>query len=151
MRGHVIFDWELTPARLAIWTLRVIKVGRHECPGLHGVLSEHLGDDAQQAIQATQVLTFVMQKGRQMSASSEAFSPELEDDELAVVDALNAIAKGQTEIAWSAAEKLAGAHSAIAMGALTDLAAIYQKRGMFAAEDAEAPVVTPTQADAIAD
>lgn len=146
-----MFDWELTPARLAIWTLRVIKVGRHECPGLHGVLSEHLGDDAQQAIQATQVLTFVVQKGRELATSSEAFSPELESDELLVVDALAAIFKGQTDIAWVAAEKLAGAHSAIAMGALTDLAGIYQKRGMTVALDPAAPFKMPIQADAIAD
>lgn len=130
MRGHVMFEWGLSPARLAIWTLRVIKVGRHECPGLHSVLSEHLGEDTQQAIQATQVLSFIIQKRPPLAAPNEPFSPILETDEKLVIDVLVAITKHQQAAAWAAAEKLAGAHSAIAMGALTDLAAIYERRGM---------------------
>lgn len=126
MRGHVMFDWDLTPARLAIWTLRVISVGRHECPGLLQELTQHLGEDAQQAIQATQVLTFLMKT----PAAPDAFSTELEPHEILIETALKAIARRRPTEAQAAAQRLCGAHSAIALAALTELAAIYERRGL---------------------
>lgn len=130
MRGHVMFDWDLTPARLAIWTLRVISVGRHECPGLLQELTQHLGEDAQQAIQATQVLTFLMKKGAETKAAPDAFSTQLEPHEELIETALEAIARQRTQEAMAATQQLCGAHGAIALAALTDLAAIYARRGL---------------------
>jgi len=130
LRGHVMFDWDLTPARLAIWTLRVISVGRHECPGLLQELTQHLGEDAQQAIQATQVLTFLMKKGAETKAAPDAFSTQLEPHEELIETALEAIARQRTQEAMAATQQLCGAHGAIALAALTDLAAIYARRGL---------------------
>jgi hypothetical protein len=129
VRGHVMFDWDPTPARLAIWTLRVISVGRHECPGLLQELTKHLGEDAQQAIQATQVLTFLIQKSAPPPAR-DAFSTELEPHEELIAAALEAIARKRSSEALAAAQQLCGPHAPIALAALTELAGIYARRGL---------------------
>ena len=133
-----MFEWDLTPARLAIWTLRVISVGRHECPGLLQELTQHLGEDAQQAIQATQVLTFLMKKSARTPAAPDAFSTELEPHEVLIETALEAIARKRGAEALAACQQLCGAHGAIALAALTDLAAIYERRGLVFAPAAAA-------------
>jgi hypothetical protein len=124
-----MFDWDLTPARLAIWTLRVISVGRHECPGLLQELTQHLGEDARHAIQATQVLTFLIQKGASPT-SVDAFSTDLEPHEKLIAEALEAVARKRPSEAMDAAQRLCGPHAPIALAALTELTGIYQRRGL---------------------
>ena len=71
-----------------------------------------------------------MKKSAPKAAATDAFSTELEPHEVLIETALEAIARKRAAEALAVCQQLCGAHGAIALAALTDLAAIYERRGL---------------------
>jgi hypothetical protein len=131
MRGHALFEWELTPDRLLVWALRSTLVGRCGCVGLHAALQDQLGAHAGTAFCAIQQLAFAIQAGEgRLHGLAPPYAAHLAAGEALIVSAAATAQGGNGTALAAAAREIAGAGAPLAAHALSAIAAAFTAAGL---------------------
>lgn len=138
MHGHALFPWSPTPARLVVWTLRVIAFGRRGCVGHQAALSARFGAaDAAAFDGHCQVLAFaILRAGGRAAGLGPPFNAALSPLEEMAAAALAAAERGDHAVLAALSQALAGPGAGLAAAALLGLAALAEGAGESFCEEA---------------